>query len=170
MAILTQSGRAAMAAAIVQLPIHLAWGTGLPEWDSDPDPESTQAVGLVNEIGRRKLTLWQFITPDDENGTITVNDVDDPTITHKFSPSPDNAPTNFLFLLFNFDLADAPAATIREVGIFVNTVTDPELPEGQRYFTPDQIIDPGILLALERIPFFNRQPSVRQTFEQIIEI
>jgi hypothetical protein len=169
MAILTQSGRAAMAAAIAALPIHLAWGTGDPAWDSDPQPESTLDTALINEIGRRTLTLWQFVTPD-ENGAITVNDVDDPAIQQSFAPSPGNAPTNHLYLLFNFDFNDAPAATIREIGVFVSTVTNPELPPGTRYFTPDQIDDPGILLALERIPFFNRQPSVRQTFEQVITI
>jgi hypothetical protein len=169
MAILTQSGRAAMAAALATRPIHLAWGTGDPAWDDAPEPESTLATALVNEIGRRSLTLWQFVVAD-ENGAITVNDVDDPTITQSFSPSPDNVPTNHLYLLFNFDFMDAPAATIREIGIFLNTVTDPELPPGQRYFTPDQITDPGIMLALERLPFFNRQPSVRQTFEQVITI
>lgn len=34
MAILTQSGRAAIAASIKQQPIHLAWGTGDPAWES----------------------------------------------------------------------------------------------------------------------------------------
>jgi len=169
MAILTQSGRAAMAASLTTRPIHLAWGTGDPAWDSQPEPESTLATALVNEIGRRTLTLWQFVVPD-ANGAITVNDVDDPSINLSFSPSPNNEPTNHLYLLFNFDFDDAPAATIREIGIFLGTVTDPALPPGQRYFTPDQIVDPGILLALERIPFFNRQPSIRQTFEQVITI
>jgi hypothetical protein len=179
MAILTQSGRTAMAAALATRPIHLAWGTGDPEWDKpawERDPadviasiESTLDTALVNEIGRRTLTLWQFVI-EDENGAITVNDVDDPTIKKTFSPSPNNEPTNHLYLLFNFDFLDAPSATIREIGIFLNTVTDPDLPPGQRYFTPDQIVDPGILLALEHLPFFNRQPSVRQTFEQVITI
>ena len=95
MAILTQSGRAAMAAALSTRPIHLAWGTGDPAWDDAPEPESTLATGLVNEIGRRVLTLWQFVI-EDANGAITVNDVDEPTITKTFSPSPENAPTNHL--------------------------------------------------------------------------
>lgn len=167
MAILTLSGRAAIAAAIATRSLHLAWGTGDPAWDDAPAPESTLATGLTNEIGRRALTLWQFVTPD-ENGAITVNDVDDPTITNSFAPSP--VPTNHLYLLFNFDSLDAPAATIRETGVFVDTVVDPALPPGQKYFTPDQLTSPGTLLALERLPFFNRQPSVRQTFEQVITI
>lgn len=35
MAILTQSGRAAMAASIKTQPIHLAWGTGNDNWEDD---------------------------------------------------------------------------------------------------------------------------------------
>ncbi|MCL2020936.1 MAG: hypothetical protein FWG81_02240 [Betaproteobacteria bacterium] len=169
MAILTQSGRAAIAAAIATRPLHLAWGTGDPAWDTAPEPETTLATGLVNEIGRRALTLWQFVMPDD-NGAITVNDVDDPSITKSFAPSLGNVPTNHLYLLFNFDFLDAPAATIREIGVFIDTVVDPALPPGQKYFAPGELHNPGILLALEHLPFFNRQPSVRQTFEQVITI
>jgi hypothetical protein len=174
MAILTQSGRAAIAASLAERPIHLAWGTGDPEWDAageqDGEVETVTATALSNEIGRRKITSWQFVVPDDENGTITVNDVADPSIKKKFSPSPDNTPTNHLFLVFKFDFDDAPAATIREIGIFINTVTNPELPAGQMYFEPDDIVDPGILLAVGHMPFFNRQPSIRQTFEHVITI
>ncbi|MCL2344811.1 MAG: hypothetical protein FWC58_03030, partial [Desulfobulbus sp.] len=164
---LTLSGRAAIAAAVATRPLHLAWGTGDPAWDGAPLPESTLATGLFNEIGRRALTLWQFVLPDD-NGAITINDVDDPTIIQSFAPSP--VPTNHLYLLFNFDFLDAPAATIREIGVFMGTVVDPGLPPGQKYFTPGELSDPGILLAIEHLPFFNRQPSVRQTFEQVITI
>ncbi|MDR2164661.1 MAG: hypothetical protein LBO79_03330 [Zoogloeaceae bacterium] len=172
MAILTLSGRAALAAALKARPLHLAWGAGDPAWDDlsiNDYPPSTADTALVNEIGRRALTLSQFVI-EDEDGAITVNDVDDPTIKKKFSPSPEGAATNHLYLLFNFDFEDAPAATIREIGIFADTATHPDLPPGQKYFTPGEIVSPGILVALERLPFFNRQPSVRQTFEQVITI
>jgi hypothetical protein len=169
MAILTLSGRAAMAAALASRPIHLAWGTGDPAWDEAPDPESTQDTALTNEIGRRAITLQQFVLPD-ENGAIVTTDTDNPNIQQAFAPSPGNVPTNHLYMLFNFDFQDAAASTIREIGVFLNTVTDPELPPGQKYFTPGQITNPGILLALERLPAFNRSPSVRQTFELVITI
>jgi hypothetical protein len=169
MAILTQSGRAAMAAAIANEAIHLAWGTGDPEWDTEPALETATAVALFNEIGRRKATLVQFVV-EDEDGAITTTDVDDPSLQNSFSPSPENAPTNHLYLLFNFDFGDAPASTIRETGVFLGTETDPELPAGQRYFTPEEIVKPGILLAIEHLAAFNRSPSVRQTFELIITL
>lgn len=176
MAILTKSGRAAIAAAIAARPIHLAWGVGNPEWDettgtedTSDEPESTEATGLIVEIGRRALTAWAFVVPDEE-GTISVANVDNPSIIDKFSPSLNNAPTNHLFLEFKFDFGDAATSTIRELGIFMDTVVDSDLPPGQKYFTPDQIISPGILLAIEHVPFFNRQPSVRQTFQHVITI
>jgi hypothetical protein len=44
------------------------------------------------------------------------------------------------------------------------------LPAGQRYFTPANVVNPGILMVAERIPKFERSPSVRQSFEFVIEI
>lgn len=43
MAILTQSGRAAMAASIKSQPIHLAWGNGNSDWEDDRESEFTFA-------------------------------------------------------------------------------------------------------------------------------
>lgn len=48
MAILTKSGRAAIAASIKQQPIHLAWGTGDPTWESTHTVTKTFAS---NQIG-----------------------------------------------------------------------------------------------------------------------
>lgn len=48
MAILTKSGRAAIAASIKQQPIHLAWGTGDPTWESAHTVTKTFAS---NQIG-----------------------------------------------------------------------------------------------------------------------
>lgn len=43
MAILTQSGRAAIASSIKQQAIHLAWGTGDSTWESTHESEKTFA-------------------------------------------------------------------------------------------------------------------------------
>jgi hypothetical protein len=176
MAILTKSGRAAIAAAIADRPLHLAWGAGNPDWDETTgtddtvdEPESIDAIALIDEIGRRTITSCAFVVPDPE-GLITVANTDNPSIIDRYSLSPENEPTNHLYMEFSFDFGDAPASTIRELAIFMDTVTDPDLPPGQRYFTPDQIVDPGILLAVEHVPFFNRQPCVKQTFQHIITI
>lgn len=63
MAILTTSGRTAMAIAIAAQPLHLAWGSGNAAWDDAPVSESIEATALVSEIGRRAVTLVQFCLP-----------------------------------------------------------------------------------------------------------
>jgi hypothetical protein len=158
MAILTSSGRAAVAASIKAMPLHLAWGAGLPSWDAAPEPEPVLATALQSEIGRRELTQSLFCVPD-PNGEVIVP-------TGRFSIS--NEPTNNLYLRFNFDFADAAASDIREVGVFVGTVVKPGLPAGQKYFTLAELAQRGQLLALERLPKFTRNAAVRQTFEFVI--
>lgn len=160
MAILTQSGRAAMAAAIAALPIHLAWGSGDPAWDATPVPEPTDATALVDEIGRRLATQVQYVVPAESGEIIVPNG--------RFSVS--ETITNHLYMRFAFDFGDAPASTIREVAVMVGTAVNPALPPGQRYFVPADLTDPGMLYALERIPKFDRSPAVRQTFEFVITI
>lgn len=48
MAILTQSGRAAMAASIKSQPIHLAWGNGSSDWEDDRAGDFTFASDQID--------------------------------------------------------------------------------------------------------------------------
>ena len=70
-------------------------------------------------------------------------------------------PTNHLFVRVRFDFLDAPGVTIREQGLFVGTVTDEALPDGQRYFTPDELTDAGTIDRQSTVRI--RQPSSRET-------
>jgi len=158
MAILVNVGRAAVAAAIKAMPLHLGWGTGRAAWDNTPEPEPVLATELVSEIGRRELTQSLYVVPD-PNGEIIVPN-------GRFSVS--EKPTNNLYVRFNFDFNDAAASDIREVGVFVGTKVEAGLPAGQKYFTLAQLQSPGQLLALERLPKFTRNAAVRQTFEFVI--
>lgn len=158
MAILTNSGRVAMAESVKARPIHLAWGSGSAAWDTTPVPESTNDSALVAEVGRRLITVSRYCTPD-VDGEIIVP-------TGRFTESV--TPTRHLYLKFNFDFTDAPTATIREVAVFIGTVTNPALPGGQMYFVPADIVSPGTLLVIERTPKFDRSPSVRQAFEFVV--
>lgn len=160
MAILTLSGRAAMAAAIKSNPIHLAWGTGDPAWDTTPVPEPVDATALVAEVGRRAVTMVSFCSPS-PTGEIQVPNGQF-TLTNEI--------TNNLYFRFNFDFGDAATATIRETAIFIGTQVQNGLPPGLMYFTPDQIKSPGILFVLERFPAFQRSPSVRQSFEFVVTL
>lgn len=160
MAILTTSGRAAMAQAIAALPIHLAWGSGDAAWDSAPVPEPVSAAGLVAEIGRRTAAQVAFALPN-ANGEIVVP-------TGRFSIS--QTPTNHLYTRFSFDFTDAPNSVIRELGVFVGTAMKSGQPAGKMYFVPADYQSAGTLLALERVAKFQRSPSVRQTFEFVLTI
>lgn len=158
MAILTNSGRVAMAEAIVARPIHLAWGSGDPDWDTTPVPATISETALVDEVGRRLVSQTRYCTPDPD-GEIVVP-------TGRFTES--LTPTKHLYMRFNFDFFDAPTATIREVAVFVGSETDPELPGGQMYFEPADIVSPGTLLVIERTAKFVRSSSVRQSFEFVV--
>lgn len=160
MAILTLSGRAAMAAALKVQPIHLAWGEGDPAWDTTPAPETVDQTALVAEVGRRAATSVVYCEPDAE-GEIIVP-------TGRFTEVAE--PTNNLYMRFNFDFVDSPSASIREAAVFIGTQVIDGLPLGQLYFLPAEIDDPGIMLALERFSKFDRSPAIRQSFEYVITI
>lgn len=142
MAILTFSGRAAIVDYLRTCPLFLAIGTGHPNWGSVPDPPDYDATGLINEIGRKKLTQAFFVNEDD-NGEIEM-----PGGRH-YSQSA--IPTRHLFVRFLFGYGEGVNATIREVGIFINSTTKSGLPATQTFFTPDQIQEQGSLLLLEHI-------------------
>ncbi|OQS45412.1 hypothetical protein [Chromobacterium violaceum] len=160
MATLTHSGRAALAAALASQTLHFAWGIGQAAWDDKPVPEPIDATALVSEVGRRLITEVRFVA-EDPAGEIVV-----PTGRYRVS----NDPTRHLLLRIAFEFGDAPASVIREVAVFAGSKTQPDLPAGQRYFTPDQIAAPGILVALERITPIHRSPATRETFEHVISL
>jgi len=160
MAVLTTSGRAALATAIKDRPLHLGWGTGDPAWDANPIPEVLSTTELLNELGRVEATVIGYATPD-ENGEIQV-----PTGTFTASETP----TNYLHLRRDFGFDDAPDADIREAGLFMDSVIVEGLPAGQRYFVPAEVADPGSLLALEYFPAIDRSALVRQSFEFVLVI
>lgn len=172
MAILTDSGRTAIAKSIAAQAVHFAWGSGLASWDTTRVAESSSQTALVAEVGRRAAASIQYVTPDDVNGDIVVpvfNDAQGNTIKKKFVLSAN--PTPHLYMKFNFDFEDAPTATIREVAVIVGTVTQTGLPAGQKYFTPAQITNVGTLLAVENLlEKILRSPNSRQSFEFVITI
>lgn len=174
MAILTNSGRAAAAMAVKAQPIHMAWGSGNPDWDLPPStpspdpgapegdstpPESVEATALLNELGRRRATQVLFCVPD-QQGELVVP-------TGRFTASA--TPTKYLYMRFAFDFTDAQASTIRELAICIGTVAKATVPAGQDYLIPSDLQDPGLLLALENIPKLVRSASVRQQFEFVIQ-
>lgn len=160
MAILTQTGRTAIAQSVKNQAIHLAWGQGQLELENYEDvlPEDPTQTALIREVGRRIVDEVSYCLGDDNGDLVT------PTGRFKRSESP----TNNLYIETKFDFADAAEYTIRELGLFVGTVTDPELPIGQRYFLPTDIIDPGILLLLEYSVPLIRSAATRESFSFVV--
>ena len=164
MAILTKSGRSAIAQSIKNQQIHLAWGEGSELWEKtdesieSPLSEDILSTGLVKETGRRLADEVLFVEGDDDGELVTP--------TGRFRAI--DHPTNNLYLRFTFDFGDASNKTIRELGVFIGTKTKPELPTGQRYFELNDITDSGILLLLERTVPLIRTPATRESFSFVI--
>lgn len=158
MPILTKSGRVVIAESIAQRAIHLAWGTGDGVWTTTPPSENPDATALQAEVGRRVATEVAYVNPD-AGGDIVL-----PTGTFSRSVTP----TRNLYVRTAFDFAEASSSAIREIGIFVGTVTNVGLPPGQQYFTPGQITNPGRLLHLENKAAIYRSPAIRESFEVVI--
>lgn len=193
MAILTRSGRTALALALLAKPMHLAWGVGDPAWDTAPVGEPNTATALVAEAGRRTLTESRFVmaqrdwlireagpipegTDPDEWEEANVGLIPDGRLlavpTGRYVFLDEGEESNEVYVRFQFDYEDgaSPPLNIREIGVFVGTVTNPALPAGQRYFEPADIVDPGILLALQRDPRATRAPNIRQSYELVLEL
>lgn len=159
MAILPKSGRAAIAKAVKDQQIFVAWGEGIPSWGTTPPAEDENQTDLHAEIGRRKATEAYFVVPD-VNGDIEIAG------SGVFSRSAN--PTQYLLIVAKFMFAEGADETVREIGGFIGTVVDPTLPPGQQYFTPDQVDDKGQLLFVENRSQIIRSQSTREQFETLV--
>lgn len=141
MAVLTNSARVFLAQSILSRPIYLAIGSAY-DWGITPEAVDYQAVSLINEIGRKKLTR-AFFVKEDEDGEIDMPGGQRYTYSEE--------PTRQIYLHFMFDYGEGLADAIREVGVFIDTQVKAGLPEKQTFFTPDQIEAPGTLILLEHL-------------------
>lgn len=157
MAILTKSGRVAIAESLSIRPLHIAWGAGNGSWTTPP-AEDVEATALLNEVGRRVVAEASFVNAD-PTGDIVL-----PTGTFKRSLTP----TRNLYVRATFDFTEAQSSVIREVGVFVGTETNPALPPGQEYFLPADVVEAGRLLHLENLPPIFRSPAIRESFEIVV--
>ena len=168
---ITDIGKAAMAKAISERTLHYAWGTGEASWDEDTKtrPAWKSRTALVNEVGRRTVTRVGFVEPDAAGDILVPTVQKDGTVQVVAYKMVEPGPSPYLYLQVNFGFEDAANLTIREVGIFMDTVTKEGLPPGQRYFLPGEIADPGLLLAAECLDMgMNRLPSTQPVFGFIL--
>lgn len=156
--ILTESGRVAIATAVKARTAHLAWGSGDPAWPTIPPDPPGNATSLLAEIARRKANQVEFAVADPVGAIVTPDG--------RFSISA--SPTGSLFFKFQFESVDAPTATIRELAIFLDTVTAPGVPSGQWYLLPADVASSGPMLAIERRQAIIRSATTRQLFEIVV--
>ena len=157
---LSNDGRIGECEIFLSLPLMFAWGRGNPAWDVTPEPEPTNAVALVDEIGRRKATQAQFVVPDPDGQIEMPNG-------QRYSPSAE--PTAYAHIRCVFNFNEAEGETIREVAVFFKSQPVEGLPPGQLYFTPDQIAAPGRMKLLDRLQTkIVRDQNVKQTFEYVL--
>ena len=157
-AVLTTSGRIAIATAIKARTAHLAWGTGDAGWGNTPPAPPANTTALVAEIARRKATLVDYCAPN-ANGEISVPE-------GKFSVSA--TPTNNLYFKFFFEFDEAVGSTIREQAIFLDTAATAGTPSGQFYLLPANVQSPGTLLVAQRTAPIIREITTRQLFEFVV--
>jgi hypothetical protein len=124
-------------------------------------PLAAENVALVNEIGRRVAATVEFVNPDDNGNLYTPGG-------QRWSISTEA--TRYLYVAVLFDFLEAQDETIREVGIFVDTVRKAGVPEGQLYLTPNEIEEPGYLLLLDRMAGVPRSPSKREGFSYVLVV
>ncbi len=157
-AILTTSGRIAIATAIKARTAHLAWGSGDAAWGNTPPAPAANSTALLAEIARRKATQVEYCAPA-VNGAISVPE-------GKFDISA--TPTNNLYFKFHFEFEEAVGSTIRETAIFLDSVLAAGVPAGQFYLLPAQVAQPGTLLVIERRAPIIREITTRQLFEFVV--
>lgn len=98
-------------------------------------------TALIAEAGRRLANTVAFVTPDDDGAFELPSGA-----RYSFS----DVPTRSLYVSANFAFSDAADAVIREVGIYLNTMTTEGVSDEKPYLLPAEIADPGILLLIDR--------------------
>ena len=153
LATLTKTGRAAIALAISSRPLHLAWGSGDPTWDADGAtlPSLVDSTALLNELGRRTPSHIGFVEPDEAGGIVIPVSTGSEGAVQEARYRLATEPTPYLYVQTAYAYSDASNAIIREMGLFMDTEFVEGLPEGQRYFVPDDLKNPGLLLAAQII-------------------
>lgn len=160
MAILTLSGRAAIASIIKNESLYLAWGTGNADWDITPVTPTADDDDLEAELGRRMVQNISFCEAD-PGGAIEFPGGD------KYSTTTD--PTGMLYIRVVFAFDDEPAATIRETALFQGTVPATGH-ESDLYLAAANVQTKGLLMTLDRIPKIVRSSGNREIFEMILTV
>ncbi len=143
--------------------IYMAWGifpVAYPTpWTDTPPPIDTTATELLDEIGRRRVSVSAYVIPD-VNGELTINGV-------KYSLS--SSKTNYLWVKFSHEESDGGVNNICQLGIYLNVKPKVTVPPGQFYITKNDCDDIGDLFMLGNVPVFPLNPLTKEIWEFVLE-
>ncbi|ELT47222.1 hypothetical protein [Brucella intermedia] len=170
MAVFTQGGRVALAKALLDMTFFLAVGQGDPAWDGVPPPSTPEEqaaldaamsvlTGLEDVVGVTRTRDKYFVAPDPAGPILMADGA-------RYSQSAEA--TQFVYVRFQLDLADADGTTLREAGIYIDTVLDGAVPGGQTYIPLAQVTSLGTLIEIDRFAPIIRDGSIGQTFSFIL--
>jgi hypothetical protein len=120
--ILTSKGHTAIARALIEQDYYLAWGglaVGQQPWETHPDAVDVSATTMYREVGRQKVTLKKYAYLD-PNGSIVVDD-------KQWSLT--DEPTPNIYVQFKFDANAASNEVLYQLGVWVDTLPNKDLPE-----------------------------------------
>lgn len=161
--LLTKAARVALATVIKNKPLFLSVALGNPAWGSTPPAPAVTVTDLTTSpLVWKKAMVVAYAEEAPEDGLITLLDGSKWNLTA--------TPTETLYVKFTFEPGEAGGLTFREFGVFMDTVTEAGLPEGQTLFTPAEIDAQGTLLALQRRAAVTRDPEIREFFQIVITI
>ena len=133
----------------------LSWcAIGSGNWGDIENPplETTEATGLANEYGRKRIQRFAYLEQDDDDGVISWNG-------HFYAEVLDPTPITAFFT--TFQEAEAVGANIAELGIFGGNVITASSP----FALAANVVAPGVLYWIQHRPLFIK--TVRDTYEVI---
>ena len=170
--IVPNSCRVAQAIAILATPLYCGWGSGpgglgctagvgrkASGWRQPAQVYS--ATGLVTPVGYRTLSVAKYCLPASSGGDITLP-------TGNFQSQ--TAPSNCLFLEFDFAPTDAVNQTIREFAVFSGLTLVAAPVTGPNYFSPTDVASVGQMLMLQNAPALVRGSApVKQAVQFVLQ-
>ena len=157
--VLTEVGHIKLSEAMFSNEFRLAWGMAPSgqDWTNTPPPEDLGDTQLLQEVGRIKSQVAEYVVPDGA-GVIEVDGINW-TISAN--------PTKYIYLKFQFDQTHNSSDFIHQLGLFTDTVVQAG-DEALEYVQPTSITDIGQMILLENQPVLIRNSATKEAYEFVI--
>jgi hypothetical protein len=144
-------------AALVNINPPVSDGTSASPWTSSVPAPSVGLTGLYQEVGRRLVSLIQYVYPSSTGSYSTT--------AGRWAVS--TVPTNYVYTYVGFDTTDADTNTIYQFGLFIGTAAITGYVNAS-YLLPGQISNPGTLLALDNVAPIIRNSSTSEIHQIVM--